>query len=199
MKKVFTLIVLLSVCSQLVKAQKKEDALKPYYLVLLKKGPHRDQDSVTAAKIQKEHLENINRLAAAGKLNVAGPFLDDGDLRGIFIFGRHSSGIGDVGRPDPCAHARAGGNRARNDQPGLQPGPIPQPSFGHRRGRRQPCLGPHVVSAAGDQRDHLPLRTGDSRGRASHRQPSRLKRRAGASGNPLPVPRPARQGLEKTH
>jgi uncharacterized protein YciI len=60
--------------------------LKPYFFVLLKKGPHRDQDSVTAAGIQKAHMENINRMAAAGKLNVAGPFLDDGEMRGIFIF-----------------------------------------------------------------------------------------------------------------
>ena len=64
----------------------KEDNLKPYYLVLLKKGPHRDQDSTTAARIQKEHLENINRMAQSGKLNIAGPFLDDGDLRGVFVF-----------------------------------------------------------------------------------------------------------------
>jgi uncharacterized protein YciI len=62
------------------------DNLKPYFLVLLKKGPHRDQDSVTAARIQKAHMENINRMAASGKLNVAGPFLDEGELRGIFIF-----------------------------------------------------------------------------------------------------------------
>ncbi|HWB63745.1 MAG TPA: hypothetical protein VG603_09565, partial [Chitinophagales bacterium] len=62
------------------------DNLKPYFFVLLKNGPKRDQDSVTAAKIQKAHLANINRLAASGKLNVAGPFLDNGDLRGIFIF-----------------------------------------------------------------------------------------------------------------
>ena len=65
---------------------KAEDNLKPYFFVLLKKGPNRNQDSVTAAKIQKAHLENINRMAAAGKLNVAGPFLDEGDMRGIFIF-----------------------------------------------------------------------------------------------------------------
>jgi uncharacterized protein YciI len=90
MKKIFALVFLLSVCVALVKAQKNEDNLKPYYLVLLKKGPHRDQDSATASKIQKEHLENINRLAALGKLNVAGPFLDDGDLRGIFIFDSQS-------------------------------------------------------------------------------------------------------------
>lgn len=90
MKKIFTLVFILSVCFEFIQAQKKEDNLKPYYLVLLKKGPHRDQDSATAAKIQKEHLENINRLAASGKLNVAGPFLDDGDLRGVFIFDSQS-------------------------------------------------------------------------------------------------------------
>jgi uncharacterized protein len=32
------------------------------------------------------HLKNIQRLAAAGKLIVAGPFLDDQKIEGIFIF-----------------------------------------------------------------------------------------------------------------
>ena len=73
-------------CSLFTFAQKKEDNLKPYFFVFLKKGPNRDQDSATAAKIQKGHLENINYLAASGKLNVAGPFLDEGDMRGIFVF-----------------------------------------------------------------------------------------------------------------
>ena len=70
------------------KAQTNGDGgnLKSYFFVLLKKGPHRDQDSVTAAIIQREHIENINRMAASGKLNVAGPFLDAGNLSGIFIF-----------------------------------------------------------------------------------------------------------------
>lgn len=71
---------------QTARAQKKEDNLKPYFFVLLKTGPNRGQDSATAATIQHGHIENINRLAASGKLNVAGPFLDDGDMRGIFIF-----------------------------------------------------------------------------------------------------------------
>ena len=90
MKKSFLLLPMLMLFfTQSIHAQTSKnpaDNLKPYFLVLLKKGPHRDQDSVTAARIQKAHMENINRMAASGKLNVAGPFLDEGELRGIFIF-----------------------------------------------------------------------------------------------------------------
>ena len=63
---------------------KKE--MKQYYFVLLTKGNNRTQDSATAQEIQKAHLENIGRLAKAGKIVVAGPFGDDGNWRGIFIF-----------------------------------------------------------------------------------------------------------------
>ena len=60
--------------------------MKKYYLVLLKKGPNRDgADSLEVARVQQAHLDNINRLAAEGKLAIAGPMGDDGDLRGIFI------------------------------------------------------------------------------------------------------------------
>ena len=63
-----------------------EDQIKQYWFVMLLKGPNRDQDSVTAAKIQQGHMANINRLYKAGKLKVAGPFGDDGNWLGIFIF-----------------------------------------------------------------------------------------------------------------
>lgn len=82
---IFTVLALIFVFSNL-SAQKTADNLKPYFMVLLKKGPNRTQDSVSAAKIQRGHMENINKLAAEGYLNVAGPFLDEGDLRGIFVF-----------------------------------------------------------------------------------------------------------------
>ncbi len=64
----------------------KDWEMKQYFLVLLKKGPIRNQDSVTAAAIQKGHLENITRLYNEGKMDIAGPMGNDGDLRGIFIF-----------------------------------------------------------------------------------------------------------------
>jgi uncharacterized protein YciI len=59
--------------------------MKKYWMVFLKKGPDRNQSDADAALIQKKHIANIERLAKSGKLLVAGPFDDDGDLRGIFI------------------------------------------------------------------------------------------------------------------
>lgn len=63
-----------------------EDQIKQYWFVMLLKGNNRTHDSATAAKIQQGHMANINRLYDAGKLKVAGPFGDDGDWLGIFIF-----------------------------------------------------------------------------------------------------------------
>lgn len=60
--------------------------MKQYVIAFLKRGPNRSQDSLEASQLQKAHLENIGRLAEEGKLLLAGPFLDDGELRGIYIF-----------------------------------------------------------------------------------------------------------------
>ncbi len=60
--------------------------MKHYFFVLLTKGNNRTQDSTTAAKIQEGHIANIERLAAKGIIQVAGPFMDDQNWRGLFIF-----------------------------------------------------------------------------------------------------------------
>ena len=60
--------------------------MKQYVMAFLKAGPNRSQDSLTRANLQSAHLANISRLAEEGKLLVAGPFLDGGEVRGIYIF-----------------------------------------------------------------------------------------------------------------
>ncbi len=63
-----------------------EYGMRNYVVAFLKAGPNRNQDSVAAAQLLTAHLKNIQRMAREGKLVIAGPFLDDGDLKGIYIF-----------------------------------------------------------------------------------------------------------------
>ena len=58
-----------------------------YIFGLLVRGPKWTKEQTAETnKIQEGHLANINRLAEAGKLVLAGPFYGDGDRRGVFIF-----------------------------------------------------------------------------------------------------------------
>jgi uncharacterized protein YciI len=81
---VFALFALSLLCAQEKDADKT--VMKNYFMVFLKKGPNRNQDSLEVEKLQMAHLYNITKLHAEGKLVLAGPFLDDGDIRGIFVF-----------------------------------------------------------------------------------------------------------------
>lgn len=60
--------------------------MKKYVIAFLKAGPNRNQDSATAVKLQAAHMANIQRMADEGLLVVAGPFLDGGELKGIYVF-----------------------------------------------------------------------------------------------------------------
>ena len=91
MKKTLLLFLIsLSLCLGSAHAQsdstRPENQIREYWFVLLTAGPHRDQDKATAAKIQEGHLANIRRLYSEGLLKVAGPFGDEGNWQGIFIF-----------------------------------------------------------------------------------------------------------------
>ena len=60
--------------------------MRRYVMAFLKAGPNRDQDSTRVAEIQRAHLDNIRRMAENGDLILAGPFMDDGEFRGIYLF-----------------------------------------------------------------------------------------------------------------
>jgi uncharacterized protein YciI len=60
--------------------------MKQYTLVILKTGPNKIDRKETVDSLFKGHMENIQRMAAAGKLMVAGPIKkNDKAYRGIFI------------------------------------------------------------------------------------------------------------------
>ncbi len=88
MRSVCLLLICLALASTSLSAQDKkpEPKIKKYWFVMLMRGPERNQDSVTAAKLQAGHMANMEKMYYDGKLKVAGPFGDDGPWRGIFIF-----------------------------------------------------------------------------------------------------------------
>ena len=63
-----------------------EYGMRSYVMAFLKIGPNRDFDADTAREIQAGHMAHIHKMSDDGKLILAGPFLDRGEIRGIFLF-----------------------------------------------------------------------------------------------------------------
>ncbi len=79
--------------------------MKPYVMAFLKSGPNRSQDSLETSRLQRAHLDNITKMAEAGQLLVAGPFLDDGEIRGVFIFNATMEEARKLTQTDPAIQA----------------------------------------------------------------------------------------------
>ncbi|MEM1080165.1 MAG: YciI family protein [Pseudomonadota bacterium] len=60
--------------------------MRPYVMAMLKAGPNPPDDPAQAAEVQAGHMAHIRQLAEAGQLVLAGPYMDDGAVRGLFVF-----------------------------------------------------------------------------------------------------------------
>lgn len=64
-----------------------KDKMVANQLVVLRKGPNWDLGSASEKQAwRKEHLARIEEMRQAGKILVAGPFMDNSDIRGVLVY-----------------------------------------------------------------------------------------------------------------
>jgi uncharacterized protein YciI len=60
--------------------------MKQNIMAFLLEGPNRNQSPEETERTNKGHLDNIGKMVDMCKMVLAGPFMDEGKLRGIYIF-----------------------------------------------------------------------------------------------------------------
>ena len=69
------------------KGEEPRVEMATYYVGFLFRGPKWTPEvTPETERIQKGHMAHIREMGASGKLILAGPFMDDGNLRGMFVF-----------------------------------------------------------------------------------------------------------------
>ncbi len=80
--------------------------MQQYYIVFLKTGPKRDQDSTLTAVLQEKHLMHLDRLYKEGYTSLTGPMGEDGEIRGIIVFNTPTQKMADsLAKLDPMVKA----------------------------------------------------------------------------------------------
>jgi len=83
-----------------------EYKMTTYQVAFLKRGPAwTPQSTPETQKIQEGHMANIAAMAKTGKLILAGPFMDNGDLRGLFVFKATAEEARQLAAQDPAVKA----------------------------------------------------------------------------------------------
>lgn len=83
----WTMLLLSAIAPAGLPSAQSDQTAPKYFFVLLERpsnAPTLSKES--GEKLQEEHMANIRKLHAEHKLLIAGPFMDDTPLRGIFVF-----------------------------------------------------------------------------------------------------------------
>lgn len=80
--------------------------MQKYFLVLLKKGPNRNQDSTEVAKIMEAHLAHLSWLDKTGKISLAGPSENHETVSGFVLYNTETQQEADsLAKLDPAVKA----------------------------------------------------------------------------------------------
>ena len=84
----------------------EEMTMQKYFIVFLKSGPERSQNSEEAARLQQQHLQYLGNLYEEGMIVLNGPTGDDGDIRGFSVYSTATIEEAErLASADPMVHA----------------------------------------------------------------------------------------------
>lgn len=84
----------------------QEYKMTTYQVAFLKRGPKWTPKSTPETqKLQEAHMAHIGAMAKSGKLILAGPFSDGGELRGMFVFKASAEEAKQLAEQDPTVKA----------------------------------------------------------------------------------------------
>jgi uncharacterized protein YciI len=80
--------------------------MQKYFMVFLKNGEKRSQDSTKLAQLQTQHLAHLERMAKEGYTSLTGPFESDSEIRGIVVYNTPTQKMADsLANLDPMVKA----------------------------------------------------------------------------------------------
>ncbi len=102
----FILIALAALTFAQAPSQPSAKSAQYFFLLLNRPANAPPLSKEAAEKLQDEHMANIRKMTAEHKLVIAGPFLDDTTLRGIFVFQAESAAqVQEWAASDPAVKA----------------------------------------------------------------------------------------------
>jgi uncharacterized protein len=85
--KIWALLIALIIPGALFSQQETASAARLYYAGIVKKGPNwTAEQTAEVVRVNQEHRQYLERLLARGVVVLAGPFTDNGEIRGIYVF-----------------------------------------------------------------------------------------------------------------